>query len=99
VRLMPVRDYTTITVKKETSKAFGKIAASQGLSTQELLSRLCKNEAILPLFLKKFAVAKVSGPFVRKSDNKLQRYFVVGKEEIVTDEWTTQNLSDITIKQ
>jgi hypothetical protein len=63
------------------------------------LEQLTKNEALIPLFLKKFAGAKITGPFVRKMGDNLEKYFLVDKEEVVTEEWANiENAETIQIK-
>jgi len=80
--------FRSLTASKETIKKFARIAERQEMTPGKLLEIMTENEALIPLFLKKFAKAKISGPFVRKNGNKLEKYFLVDKEEVVTDEWT-----------
>jgi hypothetical protein len=80
--------FRSITAKKEVVATFEKVAGLKGMSSAELLGQLGKHEALIHFFLKKIGNAKISGPFVRKNGNKLEKYFLVDKEEVVMDEWT-----------
>jgi len=97
---MPTKEskFRSLTASRETIKRFAKIAERQEMTPGKLLECLAENEALVPLFLKKFAKAKITGPFVRKNGNKLEKYFLVDEEEVVTDEWVNiENAKNVQI--
>lgn len=91
--------FASVTGKRETIERLQKIAQKLEVTPGELLERLTKSEAFLIWFFQKLDKAEVKGPFVRKGRGKLERFFLVNNEEVVTEEWTTENIEDVKISE
>jgi len=98
---MPGKDskFASLTAKREAIERLQKIAQKLELTPGDLLERLTKSEAFLILFFQKLDKAEIKGPFVRKGRGKLERFFLVNNEEVVTEEWTAENIEDIKISE
>jgi hypothetical protein len=92
------RELVSLYASEEAVKNITKFAEKLGISRPELIDRVFKHDALIQLFLKKFAYAKVNGPFVRKKEDKLERYFLVDDTEVVVDQWDVVNIEDVTIE-